>query len=98
MNTSNKPELVPLKAGDSFKVLRITGKAGMVMPLHRSTQEVVIIVQEGIALLTMHDKEYKLEKGDSFIIPASENHSLLLETDFKAIGIMALNSRIEFEQ
>lgn len=94
---SNKPELIQLKAGDSFKTLQITGKAGMVMPLHRSTKEAVVIVQKGIAILSMYDKEYILEKGDNFIIPANENHSLSLKTDFEAVGVMALDSTIEFE-
>ena len=47
MDTRNKPEMKPLKTGTAFKVLQITGKAGMVMPLHRTTQEAVVIVQVG---------------------------------------------------
>ena len=98
MNTSNKPELLQLNAGNLFKVLQITGKAGMSMPLHHSTKEAVVIVQEGTALLYMHDREYQLTKGDYFIIPAYEKHSLLMKMDFKAIGVLTLDSEIEFEQ
>ncbi len=98
MNKPDKPELLQLNAGDALKVIQITGKAGMNMPVHRSTQEAVVIVQEGTAIFYMQDKEYKLSKGDYFIIPANENHSLLLKTDFKAIGVLTLDSTIEFEQ
>jgi len=98
MNILNKPELIQLNAGDSFKIIQITGKAGMGMPLHHSTKEAVVIVQEGTAILHMHDREYQLAKGDYFIIPAHEKHSLLLKTDFKAIGVLPLDSTIEFEQ
>lgn len=98
MNKPDKPELLQLNAGDSLKVIQITGKAGMKMPSHRSTKEAVVVVQEGTALLYMHNTEYKLSKGDYFIIPAQENHSLLLKTDFEAIGVLTLDSTIEFEQ
>lgn len=98
MDTLNKPEMKPLKVGNAFKVLQITGKSGMKMPLHHTTQEAVVIVQEGSAVLSMPDKEYTLEKGDNFIIPANVDHSLSLKTDFEAIGVMMLNSTIEFEQ
>lgn len=42
MRTINKPELVSLKRGALFKVLKVTGKAGMQMPLHYSTKEAVL--------------------------------------------------------
>ena len=96
MNEQNKPEMKPLNAGDAFKVLRVTGKSGMVMPLHRSTKEAVIIVQKGAAVLSIRGKEFRLEKGDNFIIPAQESHQLRLEADFEAIAIMTLDSNIEF--
>ena len=51
MNTQNIPKLVTLKTGESFKVYQVTGHAGMKMPLHYSTKEAVVIVQEGFAQL-----------------------------------------------
>ena len=96
MNTLNKPELLQVNDGVSFKVLQITGKAGMKMPMHYATKEVVIIVQKGSALLSMPDKEYVLKEGDHFIIPAIMNHHLLLKTDFEAIAVMLQDSTIKF--
>jgi len=96
MKTINKPELVSLKRGASFKVLKVTGKADMQMPLHYSTKEAVLILQEGSALLKTDEKEHLLQAGDSFIIPARQNHNLSLKSEFKALVIMSLDSNIEF--
>jgi quercetin dioxygenase-like cupin family protein len=96
MKTINMPELVTLKTGVSFKVLQVTGKAGLEMPLHYSTQEAVVIVQEGSALLKIDKKEHLLQTGNSFIIPARQHHSLLLKQEFKALVIMSEESDIEF--
>ncbi len=98
MNTINKPEFKTVKSGNMLKIIHISGKAGMEMPLHHATKEVVIIVEEGIGILTLEGKKHQLEKGDHFIIPAQINHSLALKTDFEATGVMILDSIIEFEQ
>jgi len=41
-------------------------------------------------------QQVRLKKNDSCIIPAHKSHSLLLETEFKSLVIMALDSDIEF--
>jgi len=96
MKTIIKPELVSLKTGALFKVLKVTGQSGMQMPLHYSTKEAVLIVQEGSALLKIDEKEHLLQTGSSFIIPARQNHSLSLKTEFKALVVMSNDSNIEF--
>jgi quercetin dioxygenase-like cupin family protein len=96
MKTSNKPELVSLQTGASFKILKVTGQSGMQMPLHYSTKEAVLIVQEGSALLKIEEEEHLLQAGDSFIIPARQSHNLSLKSEFKALVIMSLDSNIEF--
>jgi quercetin dioxygenase-like cupin family protein len=96
MKTSNKPELVLLQTGASFKVLKVTGQSGRQMPLHYSTKEAVLIVQEGSALLKIEEEEHLLQAGDSFIIPARQSHNLSLKSEFKALVIMSLDSNIEF--
>lgn len=90
------PELVKLKTGESFKVLQVTGKADLEMPIHYCTQEAVVIVQEGSALLKIDKKEHLLQRGSFFIIPARKHHSLLLKQEFKALVIMPEESNIEF--
>lgn len=96
MKTINIPELVKLKTGLFFKVLQVTGRAGLEMPIHYSTQEAVVIVQEGSALLKIDNKEHLLQAGSSFIIPSGQHHSLQLKQDFKALVIMSEKSNIEF--
>ena len=96
MDTQNIPKLETLKTGDSFKIYKVTGQKGMEMPLHYSTYEAVVIVQEGSGLLTIDGQEHLLEKGSATIIPAGRNHSLLLKADFKSLVVMSLDSKIEF--
>ncbi|HZK94338.1 MAG TPA: hypothetical protein VFC67_09040 [Prolixibacteraceae bacterium] len=98
MNTLNIPKLVTLKSGESFKVYQVTGLAGMKMPLHHSTKEAVVIVQEGYAQLKIDEIKYMLMAENTFIIPAHQNHTFSVKAKFKALVIMSQNSDIEFVQ
>lgn len=92
----NLPKLITLQSGESFKVLEVTGREGMQMPLHYSTKEAVIMVQEGSALLKIDDQEHLLKAGGTFVIPALKNHTLTINTAFNAKVVMELDSKIEF--
>ena len=96
METINRPSLTQLDKSASYKVVQVTGQPGMIMPYHYSTKEVVLIIMEGAALLTMDKKEHLLKKGDTFIIPANQSHQLFLQTEFKGIVIMPINATILF--
>ena len=96
MKTSDKPEVIVSQTGGSFKVLQVHGKAGMIMPLHYSTMEAVIVVLAGSAILETEPKKHILQEGDSFVIPARQKLSLSLKADFKTLVVMAQDSRIEF--
>lgn len=96
MNTQNIPKLATLKSGRSLKVYQITGYAGMKMPLHYSTKEAVVVVQEGYAQLKIDEIKHLLQAGDIFIIPAHQNHMLSVKAKFKALIIMSQDSAIEF--
>lgn len=96
MKVMDKPELTPLKTGDSIKTIQVRGKTGMTMPPHHSTKEAVIVVLEGRALLKMPESEHALKVGSTFIIPAKKEHTLSIQEDFKAIAIMAIDSEINF--
>jgi quercetin dioxygenase-like cupin family protein len=61
MKTANKPELITLKTGVLLTVLKVTGQAGMQMPLHYSTKEAVLIVQEGSAALVIMSLDSNIE-------------------------------------
>ena len=96
MKTSGLPEMIPLKNGESLKIFQINAKARMKMPLHHSTKEAIVVIQEGQALLKINKVKYLLQKDSTFIIPAQQNHTLSVKTKFKALLIMAEDSKIEF--
>jgi quercetin dioxygenase-like cupin family protein len=68
----------------------------MIMPLHRSTKEAVVIVQQGRAIIEMEQQVHELQAGNSFIIPAGIFHSLTIKADFSAVAVMGLDSSIEY--
>ncbi len=96
MNLMNKPELIHLAVGNTYKVIQIKGLSGMTMPPHYSTGEAVILVEEGQAILKMPEVDHILTKGTPFIIPAGKEHNLIIQKDFKATAIMAVDSEITF--
>jgi quercetin dioxygenase-like cupin family protein len=93
----NKPELTQLTSGSALKIFKVTGKLGMDMPEHNSTEEAVIIIQKGSASLLIESIEYRLKTGNPFIIPKGKLHSLHLNDDFEAMVIMPVSSQIEFK-
>lgn len=96
MEVMNKPELTLLAKGDSMKTIQVEGLAGMIMPPHHSTKEAVVIVLEGQALLQMPESNHILKQGSFFIIPAGKEHNLRIQKNFKAIAIMAIDSKLNF--
>lgn len=97
METINKPQLEALKAGKDLKVLRVTGKAGDLMPVHYTTKEGVIVVKQGKAILQMGNSRSILKPNDVFLVPENVSHSLSIEEDFEAVVTLFVNSTIEFE-
>ena len=97
MEVLNKPQLTHLEVGEKLKILQIKALANMGMPEHSSSHEVVIVVQEGKAILKTKDTEYVLKKGSTMLIPAGLEHSLTVLKDFKAVAIMATDSIINFK-
>lgn len=90
------PELKVLNKGERYKIFEVRGSEGAMMPLHLSTKEAVLIVQEGEAVLIINNENNKLNRNDFYTIPAATAHSLLIKSKFKAFVIMELDSEIEF--
>ena len=86
MNTQNIPKLITLKTGESFKVYQVTGHAGMKMPLHYSTKEAVVIVQEGFAQLKIDEIKHMLQEGSTFIIPGSSKPYSFCKSKIQSVG------------
>ena len=96
MKSNDNPKMIPLELGNTFKILQVTGSAGMNMPEHISTKEAVIIVQKGRAILKMKGNNHELKLNESLIIPAGEKHELQIIEDFQSIVIMESGSEIKF--
>ncbi|KAB2848450.1 MAG: cupin domain-containing protein [Ignavibacterium sp.] len=99
MNTIQEkilPKLLLLDKKEQHKVLRVTGEAGMGMPDHISTKEAVVIVQEGEAIFEINNENFTLKKDDVFIIPTGAKHKLDIQSSFKAVVVMDVESQIEF--
>lgn len=96
MKLKNNPERRPLKLGNVFKVLQVTGNTGMKMLEHISTKEAVIIVQKGTAILKMKGVNHELKLNESFIVPKGIKHELQITENFQAIVIMENDSEIKF--
>jgi quercetin dioxygenase-like cupin family protein len=97
MTATDAPQMKILHTGNSFKVLHVTGPAGMCIPEHRCTKEAVITVQAGSAALLINGNEYSLKEDQSFIIPGGKSHSLNIKENFQAVVIMEVNSEIKFD-
>lgn len=96
LNKTKMPELKILEKGETYKIFEVKGGEGMLMPQHLSTKEAVLIIQEGEAVLTIDNENHYLTQNDTFIIPGTAVHSLLIKDKFKAFVIMELDSEIEF--
>lgn len=96
METQTKPGMIVSQTGRKFKILEVTAIKGMVMPLHYSTKEAVIIVLKGEAVLRLNEKDVDLKTNENSIIPAGNPHTLLIKEDFRARVIMEIDSEIKF--
>lgn len=97
METLTRPEMRILKTGKQFKILKVTGLKGMVMPSHFSSKEAVVIVLKGEAILKLAEMEIHIKANQPAIIPAGELHTLFIQEDFEAEVIMEVDAEIKFE-
>jgi len=98
MEKTLKPEMKLLQQGKKLKLYKISGKKGMQLPPHHSTNEVIVIIQSGEAILTIEKNNTVLKDSDSVIIPAGKTHSIFIQSDFEALAIMANEAVIKFEK
>lgn len=89
-------EMIEALQNSNFKVLDITLSAGETMPLHKATSDAYVMNRQGKGKLTIDDKEIILNQGDSFLIPANQEHKLEIMEDFKASVIMFPEAKIDF--
>jgi quercetin dioxygenase-like cupin family protein len=92
----DRPHMVLLQSGAFIKVLQVTGKEAVVMPEHFCTEEAVLVIQKGSAILKIDEKDWSLTSDQSFIIPAGTCHMLTITEEFQAIVMMSIDSEINF--
>lgn len=76
------PELTLISIGNEYKVYSVTGDIDDKMLPHISTEEAVIIILDGNAMLEIKNMQNHLKEGAVFIIPAKAIHSLEIKSKF----------------
>lgn len=61
---------------ERFHVLMLQMKEGEFLKTHFSATDAFLFVMEGAILFIMEEKEYRLQKGDSFTFKAGEKHAV----------------------
>lgn len=91
-----KLQVKALYVGKQFKVLEVTGNAGIDMPLHYCTSEAVVAIQQGRATLYIDGEIKELTSGMSVLLPANKKHSLKVVDTLRAQVVMTKEASIEF--
>lgn len=85
-----------LQTNEHFQVVKIELTAGANMKRHIATSDAYLIVEDGNALLIYAGETYELSKGETFLIPANEQHMLKIIDDFKAWIVLANGAQIRY--
>jgi quercetin dioxygenase-like cupin family protein len=85
-----------LQTNEHFQVVKIELTAGANMKRHIATSDAYLIVEDGNALLIYAGETYELSKGETFLIPANEQHMLKIIDDFKAWIVLANGAQIKY--
>lgn len=96
MEKVTKPTVKLLSKGKKFHAKQMSAKAGDLLPKHIANIESVLIVMQGECVLSIDGKDYTLNQGDSFIVPAEIKHQIRAIEDFKAIHVMTNDIAFEF--
>ena len=62
---------------------------GAVLPVHKHSNEQTGYLVSGRMALTIGDKEYEVNPGDSWCIPGDEDHSAIVTEDSVAIEVFS---------
>jgi len=87
-----------LQTNEHFQVVKIEFAAGANMKRHIATSDAYLIVEDGNALLIYAGETYELSKGETFLIPANEQHMLKIIDDFKAWIVLASTAQIKYPE
>jgi quercetin dioxygenase-like cupin family protein len=96
MRMKKSPKINALGRTSKFKLAKISAKAGTEIPTHSSKEEVMILVQNGRAVLTFNSGVAVLEKNNCRVIPAFQLHAIKISEDFEALAIMGNDVFLDF--
>ncbi|HRP88439.1 MAG TPA: cupin domain-containing protein [Edaphocola sp.] len=82
----------------SFKVLEVSLNKGEAMPLHKASSDAYVINRQGKGKITIAGREVILNQGETFLIPANQEHTLDILEDFRASIVMFPEAKIDFVQ
>lgn len=74
------------RAGVVIKILSFS--AGEGIGTHSANGDAMLFVQEGIADVTVGDKQMDVKKGEILIMPANVPHQVMGKEDMKAIVVL----------
>ncbi|MBS1588666.1 MAG: cupin domain-containing protein [Bacteroidetes bacterium] len=81
---------------DRYKILEVTLSAGEAMPLHQASSDAFVIARKGKGKISFNDRTIILSEGESYLIPAHEQHKLEILNDFKSNIVLAAEATIDF--
>ena len=81
MQEATKPVVKILKQGDSYKVIAIGLKSGIVLKEHKTAVPATLVVVEGKVLYNEAERSVELKKDTDFEIPVNVLHGLLAVED-----------------
>lgn len=95
MKTKKKPKTQLLNRGAIYKNLKMTAEGNTVGPKHLSTEESVLVMLKGKAVLQLPDDTQTLQAGETKVIPGGIEHYLEIIENTEAIHIMSLENKIK---
>ena len=88
MEKVTNPKVKLLSEGEKLTAKQMKAKAGDLLPKHTANLESVLVVMEGVCVLTLDKTDHTLNPGDSFVVPAAIIHQIRAIEDFRAVHIM----------
>lgn len=95
MKVKKMPKTQPLNKGKIFRNLKMIAEANTIGPKHLSTEESVLVMLKGKAVLKLPDEEFTLNVGETKIIPGGIEHYLEIIEDTEAVHVMSVGNKIK---
>lgn len=95
MKIKKNPKTKLLSKGKVFKNLKMIAEGNTIGPRHLSVEESVLVILKGKAILKIENEAYRLNMGETKVIPGGIEHHLEIIEDTEAVHIMPVENKIE---